>query len=59
MGDGEKQTYTLAEVAEHSDNQSLWVVIDSKVYDITKFMEEVPYSRVHGSLQPILCIVFM
>jgi cytochrome b involved in lipid metabolism len=42
MGDGEEKTYSLAEVAEHNSNQSLWVVIDDKVYDITKFMDEVP-----------------
>ena len=33
--------YSWEEVAEHKNAQSLWVVIDDKVYDVTRFMEEV------------------
>jgi len=36
------KTITLAEVAEHKDRNSCWVVIHNKVYDVTKFLEEHP-----------------
>uniref|UniRef100_A0A1B0FUZ3 Cytochrome b5 n=2 Tax=Lutzomyia longipalpis TaxID=7200 RepID=A0A1B0FUZ3_LUTLO len=34
--------YTMAEVAEHNDKKSLWIVIDKSVYDVTKFQNEHP-----------------
>jgi cytochrome b involved in lipid metabolism len=40
----EKKTlpkYSLKEVAKHKTADSLWLVVHGKVYDITKFMEEV------------------
>ena len=41
----ETKIYKLSEVAEHNkskgDSKSIWVVIHDKVYDITKFMDEV------------------
>ena len=45
-GDRNKKTYTLAEVAEQNSSESLWLVMDKKVYDVTKFLEEVPLFRV-------------
>ena len=33
--------FTWEEIAEHRSAESLWVVVHDKVYDITKFMEEV------------------
>ena len=30
------------EVAEHNNAESCWVVIDNKVYDLTKFLDEHP-----------------
>ena len=33
--------YSWEEIAEHNTAQSLWVVIDDKIYDVTRFMEEV------------------
>jgi len=36
------KTITLAEVAEHKDRGSCWVVIHNKVYDVTKFLDEHP-----------------
>ena len=36
------KTITLAEVAEHKDRNSCWLVIHNKVYDVTKFLEEHP-----------------
>ena len=36
------KTITLAEVEEHKDRNSCWVVIDNKVYDVSKFLDEHP-----------------
>ena len=44
----EGKVFRLTEVAEHKvtkgDNKSIWVVIHDKVYDITKFLDEVEKS---------------
>ena len=43
-GDGTKY-YSLEEVAEHNkgrgEDKSIWMVIHDKVYDVTKFLDEV------------------
>ena len=39
----ELSKYTWEEVAKHRTSESLWIVIHDKVYDVTKFMEEVGY----------------
>ncbi|KAM1791629.1 hypothetical protein ACFX12_035575 [Malus domestica] len=39
---GDKKVYTLAEVSTHSDRKDCWLVIDGKVYDVTKFLEDHP-----------------
>lgn len=31
----------LTDVATHNDKKSAWIVIHDKVYDVTKFLEEV------------------
>ncbi len=36
------QTLTRAEVAENNTEGSLWFVIDSKVYDVTGFLDAHP-----------------
>ena len=43
---GGLKKYTWEEVANHRTAESLWIVIHDKVYDLTKFMEEVRGSRV-------------
>lgn len=35
------KTYTLVEVSQNNDGKSCWIVVHDKVYDITKFLEEV------------------
>ena len=41
MGSELKQ-YSLLEVAEHNSKDDLWLVIDNKVYDVTKFLLDHP-----------------
>ena len=37
------KTITKAELAQHKDAKSIWIAIHDKVYDITKFLEEVRF----------------
>ncbi|KAL8529070.1 hypothetical protein ACS0TY_006511 [Phlomoides rotata] len=34
--------FTLAEVSDHNTSKDCWLVIDGKVYDVTKFLEDHP-----------------
>ena len=36
-------TYSWEEVQKHNTPQSLWLVIDGNVYDVTNFTEEVSF----------------
>jgi fatty acid desaturase 2 (delta-6 desaturase) len=38
----EKQYYTWEEVCDHNNEESMWVVADNKVYDVTKFWKRHP-----------------
>eukprot|EP00252_Welwitschia_mirabilis_P006480 TRINITY_DN1736_c1_g1_i1.p1 TRINITY_DN1736_c1_g1~~TRINITY_DN1736_c1_g1_i1.p1 ORF type:complete len:135 (+),score=29.26 TRINITY_DN1736_c1_g1_i1:332-736(+) len=38
----EGKVYTLAEVSEHNHSKDCWLIIEGKVYDVTKFLEEHP-----------------
>ena len=40
---GGEKTYRLEEVSKHNDGRSTWLVIHNKVYDVTKFLEEVSF----------------
>lgn len=33
--------HTYEEIAQHNSRNDLWIVIEGKVYDITKFLDEV------------------
>ena len=41
MAEAETKKYTLEEVRKHNQAGSSWLVIDNKVYDVTKFLDEV------------------
>ena len=41
MDEAETKKYTLEEVKKHNQAGSSWLVIDNKVYDVTKFLDEV------------------
>ena len=56
--------YTLEEVAKHKTPESLWLVIHDKVYDVTKFTEEVRKSIAYSARQTrpttlFICPVFL
>ncbi|KAJ3042717.1 hypothetical protein HDV00_006774 [Rhizophlyctis rosea] len=36
------KTFTPASVAEHSKPSDLWIIVNGKVYDVTKFADEHP-----------------
>ena len=40
----EKKVFTLAELAEHNSKKSLYISIKGKVYDVTKFIDEVSFN---------------
>lgn len=46
-GQGNKgvKYYTLEEIQKHKDSKSTWVILHHKVYDLTKFLEEVSWAR--------------
>jgi L-lactate dehydrogenase (cytochrome) len=46
--DATARTYTLADVAEHNKNESCWIVIHDKVYDVSKFLHEVSFGGFTG-----------
>jgi cytochrome b involved in lipid metabolism len=35
------QLFTFDQVAKHNSRRDLWIIIEGKVYDITKFQDEV------------------
>lgn len=43
MADKEQkvQYYTLEEIQKHNHSKSTWIILHFKVYDVTKFLEEV------------------
>ena len=48
--------FTWEEIAEHRSAESLWVVVHDKVYDITKFMDEVLAQSIATIRSNILCV---
>ena len=36
------QTFATTDVASHNKPDSLWVIVDEDVYDLTKFQDEHP-----------------
>ena len=39
------KTITKEELQQHKDGKSCWIAVHDKVYDITKFLEEVSKSN--------------
>ncbi|XP_050372760.1 cytochrome b5 [Argentina anserina] len=39
---GDGKVFTLAEVSDHNAPKDCWLIINGKVYDVTKFMEDHP-----------------
>ena len=36
-----KKKLTLAEVKNHTTRESAWIIVHNKVFDVTKFLDEV------------------
>lgn len=36
------KVFTYQEVAEHNSPENTWIIIDDKVYDVSKFLDEHP-----------------
>jgi delta8-fatty-acid desaturase len=49
MNDKPLRKVTMSEVAEHNKQDDLWIVIDNRVYDCTRFLQKHP-----GGILPIL-----
>ena len=41
MPEGAVKAYSLKEIGEHNSKESLWLLIDNGVYDVSKFLDEV------------------
>ncbi len=39
--ESELPKYTWEEISKHKDRDSLWLVFENKVYDVTGFIDEV------------------
>lgn len=51
----ETKTYSLAEVAKHNSNKSVWFVIHNNIYDVTEFLNEVrDVRRVHMEIKQVM-----
>eukprot|EP00262_Sarcandra_glabra_P017168 TRINITY_DN57_c0_g1_i1.p1 TRINITY_DN57_c0_g1~~TRINITY_DN57_c0_g1_i1.p1 ORF type:complete len:151 (+),score=26.11 TRINITY_DN57_c0_g1_i1:48-455(+) len=42
MGGADAKVFSLEDVSKHNTRQDCWLVIDGKVYDVTKFLEDHP-----------------
>lgn len=36
------KTFTIDECLKHCDDKDCWLIIDGKVYDVTRFLDEHP-----------------
>ncbi|GMY26829.1 cytochrome b5-like [Fagus crenata] len=39
---GDGKVFTLAQVSEHNTNKDCWLIINGKVFDVTKFLDDHP-----------------
>uniref|UniRef100_A0A9J2PZ29 Cytochrome b5 n=1 Tax=Ascaris lumbricoides TaxID=6252 RepID=A0A9J2PZ29_ASCLU len=42
MAEGDLKTLTIDEIEQHNSAASTWIIINDKVYDVTKFLDEHP-----------------
>jgi len=51
--------YTWEEVAQHKSVESLWLVVNNEVYDVTDFIEEVSLITVYRSWLSFVEVVWL
>ena len=53
--------YTRAEVSLHKTPQDLWIIVDGKVYDVTKWLKHHPGGerilQNHGGQDATVCVI--
>ena len=46
------KTFSQSDVASHNKPDSLWIIVDEDIYDLSKFQDEHPgTATVHASVQ--------
>lgn len=56
--DGAVKYFTLEEIGAHSASSDAWLVIHDKVYDITRFLEEVRHPCAHVTVRAVTPALF-
>lgn len=51
------KVHTYEEIAQHNSRNDLWIVIEGKVYDITKFLDEVNSNVCMSHIIQLICSV--
>lgn len=49
------KTFSKDDVASHSKGDSLWIIVDEDVYDVTKFQDEHPGKSSLGQVAQQSC----
>lgn len=49
------KTFSKDDVASHSKGDSLWIIVDEDVYDVTKFQDEHPGKSSFGRVAQPSC----
>lgn len=48
------KTFSKDDVASHSKGDSLWIIVDEDVYDVTKFQDEHPGKSSFGRVAQVV-----
>ena len=51
------QTFAAGDVAQHNKPDSLWIIVDEDVYDVTKFQDEHPGGKKSMDTLPLIIVL--